>query len=517
MNRNSTHLKTVPLVLLTLLSGTSLTSQEISNQPNVVIIYGDDVGYGDVGVYGSKQIPTPHIDALAAGGLQFTDGHCSAATCSPSRFSMLTGIHGFRADVRILAPNAPLAIPVYTYTIADLFKDAGYQTAVIGKWHLGLGSKESPANWNGEVKPGPLEIGFDYSFLLPSTNDRVPCVYLENYNVVNYDPNDPIYVGFSPKQVNRQGSTKYPDGKTNRKTMTYYQSSHGHNHSVINGIGRIGYMSGGKAALWDDETMADVFVDKAREYITRHKDGPFFLFFSSQDIHVPRAPHPRFQGKTKLGYRGDAMVQFDWSVGQIIDALKTNGLLENTLVIFSSDNGPTYDDGYVDGTSAKTSTVNNDRDHYAAGPYRGGKYQIYEGGTRVPLIISWPGNIRTGTSDALVNQIDFLHSFATLLELDLPEGAAVDSRNTLDAFLGRSEQGLPFMIEEATNAVALRKDNWKYIEFHASKYKPKPGAPELYDLSKDIAETNNLIKDHPEIAESLKVQLHVLQNSGKIR
>jgi len=240
------------------------------------------------------------------------------------------------------------------------------------------------------------------------------------------------------------------------------------------------------------------------------------LFFSSQDIHVPRAPHPRFQGKTELGYRGDAMVQFDWSVGQIIDALKTNGLFENTIVIFSSDNGPTYDDGYVDGTSVKTSTVNNDRDHYAAGPYRGGKYQIYEGGTRVPLIISWPCKISAGTTDALVNQIDFLHSFAKLLDLDLPDGAAIDSRNTLDAFLGKSEQGLPFMIEEAANALALRKDNWKYIEFHASKHKPKPGSPELYDLSEDIAEANNVIKDHPEIAESLRVQLHALHRSSTI-
>ncbi|MDG1667767.1 MAG: arylsulfatase [Opitutae bacterium] len=517
MNLNSIPRQAAFRVLAALLSVVSLTAKATTNQPNVVIIYGDDVGYGDVGVYGSEHIPTPHIDALAASGLHFTDGHCSAATCSPSRFSMLTGIHGFRANVRILAPNAPLAIPVETYTIADLFKDAGYQTAVIGKWHLGLGSKEAPADWNAEVKPGPLEIGFDYSFLLPSTNDRVPCVYLENYNVVNYDPNDPIYVGFSPKQVNRPDSTEYPDGKTNREAMTYYQSSHGHNHSVINGIGRIGYMSGGKAALWDDETMADVFVDKARDYITRHKDEPFFLFFSSQDIHVPRAPHPRFQGKTELGYRGDAMVQFDWSVGQIIDALKTNGLLENTIVIFSSDNGPTYDDGYIDGTSAKTSTIDNDRGHYAAGPYRGGKYQIYEGGTRVPLIISWPGNIRTGTSDALVNQIDFLHSFATLLQLGLPEGSAVDSRNTLDAFLGISDQGLPFMIEEAANAAALRTDNWKYIEFHASKYKPTPGSPELYDLSDDIAEANNVIKDHPEIADSLKEQLHALQKSTGIR
>ena len=488
-----------------------------SEKPNVVIIYGDDVGFGDVGVYGSEKIPTPHIDALAANGLRFTDAHCSAATCSPSRFSMLTGIYGFRANVRILAPNAPLAIPVDTYTLADLFKEAGYQTAVIGKWHLGLGSKEAPADWNGLVKPGPLEIGFDYSFLLPSTNDRVPCVYLENYMVVNHDPNDPIFVGFSPEEVNRPGSSSYPNGRENRQAMTYYQSSHGHNNSVINGIGRIGFMSGGKAALWDDETMADVFVDKARDYIRTNKNAPFFLFFSSQDIHVPRAPHPRFQKKTKLGYRGDAMVQFDWCVGQIIAALKTSDILENTIVIFSSDNGPTYDDGYVDGSTVKTSKADNDQGHYAAGPFRGGKYQIYEGGTRVPLIISWPNIIVPGSTNALVNQIDFIHSFATFLDLDLPKDAALDSRNTIDAFFGRSDQGLPYMLEEAVNAVAIRKDKWKYIEFHASKYRPNPGPAELYDLSTDIAEVNNVIAEHPQVAKSLRKQLSIIQDSNGIR
>ena len=488
-----------------------------SEKPNVVIIYGDDVGFGDVGVYGSEKIPTPHIDALAANGLRFTDAHCSAATCSPSRFSMLTGIYGFRTNVRILAPNAPLAIPVDTYTLADLFKEAGYQTAVIGKWHLGLGSRDAPADWNGLVKPGPLEIGFDYSFLLPSTNDRVPCVYLENYMVVNRDPNDPIFVGFSPEEVNRPGSSSYPNGLENRQAMTYYQSSHGHNDSVINGIGRIGFMSGGKAALWDDETMADVFVDKARDYIRTNKNAPFFLFFSSQDIHVPRAPHPRFQEKTKLGYRGDAMVQFDWCVGQIIAALKTSDILENTIVIFSSDNGPTYDDGYFDGSTVKTSKADNDQGHYAAGPFRGGKYQIYEGGTRVPLIISWPNIIVPGSTNALVNQIDFMHSFATFLDLDLPKDAALDSRNTIDAFFGKSDQGLPYMLEEAVNAVAIRKDKWKYIEFHASKYRPNPGPAELYDLSADIAEVNNVIAEHPQVAKSLRKQLSTIQDSNGIR
>lgn len=489
---------------------------DASNRPNVVIIYGDDVGYGDVGIYGSEKIPTPNIDALAENGLRFTDGHCSAATCSPSRFSMLTGVHAFRSQVKILGPNAPLTISTDSFTLADLFRAAGYETAVIGKWHLGLGSKTAPADWNAEVKPGPLEIGFDYSFLLPSTNDRVPCVYLENYDVVNYDPNDPIFVGFSTEQVNHPGSTAYPDGKINRKAMSYYQSSHGHNHSVINGIGRIGYMAGGKAALWDDETMADVFVEKARDYIGKPKNGPFFLFFSSQDIHVPRAPHPRFQGKTELGYRGDAMVQFDWCVGQIMEALQANDLLEDTLVIFSSDNGPVYDDGYVDGTITKTSSANNDQGHYGAGPYRGGKYQIYEGGTRVPFILSWPSIIDPGTSDALVNQIDFLRSFASLIGQQLPNNAGVDSRDTLDAFLGKSGKGLPYMIEEAANAIALRKGEWKYIQFHASKYKPNPGAPELYNLREDPSETDNLILRYPKIADALRTELLNIQHSAGI-
>ncbi|CAI8258892.1 MAG: Arylsulfatase [Opitutia bacterium UBA7350] len=502
-------------LLLSVITVSNPCYAKISN-PNVVIIYGDDLGYGDVGAYGSKKIPTPNIDALASQGLKFTDGHCTAATCSPSRFSMLTGTHSFRANIRILAPNAPLCIPVNTYTLADLFKEAGYDTAIIGKWHLGLGSKEAPADWNSDVKPGPLEIGFDYSFLLPSTNDRVPCVYLENYRVVDHDPNDPIFVGFSPKQVNRIGSTAYPDGKLDRAAMTYYPSSHGHEHSVINGIGRIGYMAGGKQALWDDETMADVFVGKARAYISKNRDKPFFLYFSSQDIHVPRAPHPRFHGKTDLGYRGDATVQFDWTVGQIVEALKNEGLFDNTILILSSDNGPAYDDGYVDGTTVKTSKANNDQGHYGAGPYRGGKYQIYEGGTRVPFIITWPKEIQPDTSDALVSQIDFLHSFATFLKIQLPEDAAPDSRDTLDAFLGQSKEGLPFMIEEAANALALRKGEWKYIEFHPSRYNPIPLKPELYNLRSDAAENNNQILGNPEIAASLKAQLDALQQSKGI-
>ncbi|MFC1764384.1 arylsulfatase [Planctomycetota bacterium] len=480
-----------------------------AEKPNVVIIYGDDVGFGDVGAYGAKMIPTPNIDRLAKEGLLFIDGHCSAATCTPSRYSMLTGIHGFRNGVSILPPNAPLTISTEILTLPKLFQKAGYVTGVVGKWHLGLGAKGVPVDWNSDVKPGPLEIGFEKSFLLPSTNDRVPCVYLEGYRVVKRDPADPIYVSAS-KPIDLEGSTEYPNGKTDRETMTYYQSTHGHDNSVINGIGRIGYMAGGKSALWDDETMADVFVTQAKKYIAANKEKPFFLYFSSQDIHVPRAPHPRFQGTTKLSYRGDAMVQLDWSTGQILQALEENGLTDNTIVIFSSDNGPVYDDGYADGTEVKTSQGEVDRGHDGSGMYRGGKYQIYEGGTRVPFIVRWPAKIKPSTSDALVNQIDFIASFAALLEIDLPADEAVDSRNMLAAFLGQDQEGLPFMIEEAGRASrALRRGEWKYIN--------KQKQAELYNLNDDPSEQHNLIARHPEKAASMKRQLEELMAAGRIR
>lgn len=487
-------------------------------RPNVVIIYGDDVGLGDVGAYGSKMIPTPNIDRLAAEGLRFTDGHCTAATCTPSRFSLLTGTHAFRHDARILPPNAPLLIPTDMLTLPKLFKQAGYHTGVIGKWHLGIGDGKTPVDWNGEVKPGPLEVGFDSSFLLPSTNDRVPCVLLRDHRVIDLDPNDPLYVGNRPDEVARPGSTPYPDGRINPEAMSYYRSTHGHNNSVINGIGRIGFMSGGKSALWDDETLADRFVDEARAYIEQHKAEPFFLYFASQDIHVPRTPHPRFKGKTELGYRGDAMVQFDWTTGEIMNALEKAGVADNTIIIFSSDNGPVYDDGYDDGTSVHCSTEEVDHGHDGSGVWRGGKYQIFEGGTRVPFIVRWPERIKPGVSDALVNQVDLLGSFAELLGVKLPAGTAVDSRSTLAAFLGDDPKGQEFMVEESFG-LALREGSWKFVA------PAKPGWPDkrppiaraLYNLEEDRGETNNLASVFPERAERMEQQLKAIIDSGGIR
>lgn len=483
-------------------------------KPNVVIIYGDDVGFGDVGAYGAKLIPTPNIDRLAAEGIRFTDGHSSASTCTPSRFSMLTGVHGFRHGVSILPPNAPLCIPTDIFTLPKMFRQAGYRTHVIGKWHLGLGTQGVPTDWNGDVKPGPLEIGFDSSLLLPSTNDRVPCVYLEGHRVLNLDPSDPLYVSNQKKNVMGKGNTQYPDGRKDRSAMTYYKSSHGHNNSVINGIGRMGYMSGGKSALWNDETIADVFVEAAKKFITENKDRPFFLYFASHDVHVPRAPNPRFHGMSKLGYRGDSMVQFDWTTGEIMKVLDDNGLTDNTIVIFSSDNGPVYDDGYKDGTTVHLSNGENDRGHDASGIYSGGKYKLEEGGTRVPFIIRWPARIQPGVSSALVNQIDLMASFAALLDLDLPNGAALDSRNALPALLGEDrEVGLPFMIEEDGKDLGLRTGEWKFMSI-----KKKTGQiSKLFNLKTDPGEKKNLVSEHPERAAKMGNKLNQLIEAKGVR
>ncbi len=498
------------LSLITTLSSFSLAE----TKPNIVIIYGDDVGYGDVGCYGATKIPTPFIDKLASEGLRFTDGHCSSATCTPSRYSMLTGLYGFREGVAVLPPNAPICISTEDITLPKMLKKAGYNTAVVGKWHLGIGDGKTPVDWNGDVKPGPLEVGFDYSFLLPSTNDRVPCVYVENHRVVNLDPADPLYVGTAPEG---HTSTSYPYGRTNPEAETYYAADEQHSESVIGGIARIGKMWGGKSALWNDETMADEFVDKASAFIAKQDSNtPFFLYFASQDIHVPRAPHPRFQGKTELGKRGDAMVQFDWTVGAVVNALEKHGFRENTIVIVSSDNGPVYDDGYDDGTTVRKSTKESDNGHDGSGIFSGGKYQIFEGGTRVPFIIRWPNNITAGsTSDALVNQIDFIASFAELTGVELADSEAIDSRNSLDAFLGKDPKGLSYTVEEALGAIALREGPWKYIP--AKKTKKGTIPQSLYNLDEDKAEKINLIDSHPEQAKAMQEHLEKIIASKSLR
>ena len=486
-------------LLFALAAGFS-SSVSAAKRPNIILIMADDLGYGDVGCYGAKpeHVKTPNIDRLAKEGLRFTSGYCSASTCTPTRFSLLTGKYAFRQErTGISMPNDPLLIKPGTVTIASLLKQAGYATAVVGKWHLGLGKKPGP-DWNGEIKPGPLELGFDRCFLLPTTNDRVPPVYVENHRVRNLDPNDPLWV--SHKNLDNQ-----PTGITHRETLRM-DWHHGHNNSIHNGIGRIYFFGGGQQALWRDEDLADAWVTESVKWIEKNQSKPFFLFFPSHDIHRPCMPHERFQGKSSLGYRGDAIVELDWSVGQLLDTLDRLKLTENTLVILCSDNGPKLIDGYKDGGLEKNGT------HKAAGPYRGGKYEVYEGGTRTPFITRWPGSIKPGVSDEMVCTVDLAASLASLTAQTLPDDSCPDSFNLLPALLGKPDaKGRDHLLQQGNdgNHLALRTGDWKLLR--------QKGAYELYDLAKDAGEKKNVMADHPEVAVKLKAQLERLENNPRSR
>jgi arylsulfatase A-like enzyme len=349
------------------------TVAEQPTKPNVVIIYMDDLGYGDVGAYGATELKTPNFDRLAEGGVRFTDGHATSATCTPSRYGLLTGVYPWRnKDAKILPGTAPLIIDTEQLTIPKIFKEKGYHTGIVGKWHLGLGN--GIVDWNQHVAPGPNEVGFDQAYILAATQDRVPTVYIDNGYVDNLDPKDPIEVSY---QKNFDGQ---PTGKDNPELCTYVMWHHGHNNTIVNGIPRIGFMKGGEAAKWSDIDMADHFLAKAQDYVKAHKSEPFFLVYTMQQPHVPRTPHPRFEGKSGMGPRGDAIIEADWCLGEFMKTLEDEGILENTLIIFSSDNGPVLNDGYYDDAVEKLG------DHTPAGVLRGGKYSLYQAGTRVPMM-----------------------------------------------------------------------------------------------------------------------------------
>ncbi len=472
--------------------------------PNIIIFYVDDLGYGDVGCYGARGVETPNVDALAEQGILFTDAYSTAATCTPSRYSLLTGRYAFRNNAAILPGDAPLLIRPGTPTLASMLKKAGYKTGVVGKWHLGLG--DGNIDWNGEVKPGPLEIGFDYSFLLPATGDRVPTVYVENHRVVNLTPQDsPIRVSYNEKLDG------YPNGLDHPELLRQ-KADPQHSNTIVNGVSRIGYMQGGESALWVDEEFPDVFTGKAKAFMASAKDEPFFLFFSFHDIHVPRLPNKRFEGKSSMGPRGDAIVQMDWITGEVLNELKKLGIEDNTLVIFTSDNGPVLDDGYEDGA------VEMLGDHRPAGPLRGGKYSAYEAGTRVPTIVRWPGVATPGKSDALVSQVDFYASLAALTGYELAPDEAIDSRDILDALLDPQKEGSEFILEESFT-MSIRRGHWKYIEpFSKEKQLPtwmaRKGVeggfqfyPQLFNLETDLGEQVNVAEENPEIVQSLQAEI----------
>jgi arylsulfatase A-like enzyme len=470
-----------------------------SDKPNIIVILADDLGYGDVGCYGSIGLKTPNIDRIAASGLRFTNGYCSSATSTPSRFALLTGSYPWRnSKARVLPGDAPLLIDPAKTTLPGMLRQAGYYTGIVGKWHLGLGQGE--IDWNRRIGPGPNEVGFDYSYIFAATADRCPTVFIENGTVVNLDPSDPIEVSY---KKNFPGE---PTGRDN-PGMLKMGLTQGHDGTIVDGISRIGFMKGGKKARWQDEYIVDTFLLKAEKFIEKNRDRPFFLYYALHEPHCPRVPNPKFIGKSGLGPRGDAIVEADWAVGQFLDKLEQLGLTSNTIIVFSSDNGPVLDDGYAD------FAVELNGDHLPWGPLRGGKYSLFDAGTHVPFIVSWPGHIEPGVSEALVCQIDLTASFAAFAGQPNP---SEDSQNVIEALLGKSRSGrTSLVLENGSGRVLIREDYWAMIP-------PYPGQPlfkavniesgfapdpQLYNLKKDPGEKENLAEKDKKRVEKMSESL----------
>lgn len=467
-----------------------------SDRPNVIIILADDLGYGDVSAYGSGTIDTPCIDRLAEEGVRLDNAYSTSATSTPSRYALMTGMYPWKnSNARILDGDAPLIISENQFTLPKMMQGIGYSTAAIGKWHLGMG--KGNVDWNSTVRPGAKEVGFDYSYIIAATNDRVPTVYVENGDVVGLEADDPIYVDYSENFEGEPTALDHPE-------MLRMEWSHGHNNSIVNGIPRIGYMKGGEKARWKDEEMAERFSLKVKEFIAENKDRPFFLYYGLHEPHVPRVLAARFAGSTPMGPRGDAIAEADWCVGELLSYLDSLELLENTLIIFSSDNGPVLDDGYADGA------VELAGDHKPAGGLRGGKYSLFDGGTHVPMFVYWKGHTVHSESDALVSQLDFLASLAALTGAVIPDG--LDSENCLDALLGRKgAEGRSHLVSEADGRLALRSGDWSMLPPYDGPERNITGNElgnlaeyALYNMTEDPAQQHNLASEYPRLLDSLK-------------
>lgn len=514
----SLFIKSILLLFFMLYSFYSNQEDVENTHPNIIIIYADDVGYGDISSYGAELIQTPNIDRLAAEGIRFTDAYATSSTCTPSRYSLLTGVYAFRnPGAQVLAGDAPMLIEPGSLTLPGVLQEAGYRTSVVGKWHLGLG--DGNLDWNGSITPGPLEVGFDESFLLPATNDRVPTVYVDGHYVYNLsEEDDPLKVSYGEPIGDLPTGHSHPE-------LLRYPADDQHSGTIVGDISRIGFMDGGQSAWWDDEEMAFVFAERSERFIRENagEDQPFFLYLSMHENHVPRAPHPQFVGTSGVGLRGDTVHELDWVVGDIIRVLEELDIRDETMIIFSSDNGPVLFDGYEDGA------LENHNDHDPNGGFRGGKYIAYEGGTRLPLILSWPNGVDKGlVSDALISQVDLLASFASLTGVDLSGYDHLDSSDLLEALTGRTEQGNEFLIQQSSDGLAIRKGHWKYIEpgnragwaYTRHNLGDTPlnieslGEDEyLFNLEDDPRETTNLAEEHPEKLQELRTLLDEVRDT----
>ncbi len=455
------------------------------SKPNIVVIYTDDQGFGDASCYNPQsKIRTPNLDKLAAGGMRFTDAHCSDTVCTPSRYGLLTGRYSWRTTLKqgVFGAEAPCLITDDRMTLATLCRDHGYVTAMVGKWHLGMDfpGEQDSRDWSQPVKDMPLDKGFDYFFGIPASL---------NYGVLAW------FEGRFAKVP----PTLFTKKKPNDLNPGDYRIMPPYEPKPAKGLMEV-------APDFADGECLTRFTDKAVEYIggrAAAKDGrPFFLYLPYTSPHLPVIPLEQFRGKSGCGAYGDFMLETDWHVGRVMDALEAGGMTENTLIVFSSDNGP----------ENPWKQRIEQHQHYSSGVYREGKRSIYEGGHRVPFIVRWPEVVKPGgVWDGPVCQTDVLATLADILGAKLPENAGEDSVSFYGALSGNaSTKYRPPVIHHAANGrLAIRDGKWKLIMEHGRNSR------ELYDLDADPGEKNDVISRHPDIVAQLTERITAIVQKGR--
>ncbi len=481
-----------------------------TRKPNIILINADDLGYGDLSCYGATKLRTPNVDRLAREGRRFTDTHSASAVCSPSRYGLLTGRFPLRKNFWGPLPHThELTIDPSRPTLASVLKSAGYATAAIGKWHLGFG--EGRCDWNKPLKPGPLELGFDDYFGMPTVNSGPPWVYVENHGVVDYDPADPFVYGKTP------ATQRWPE----------------------KGMGNFGGAE--KAHLrYRDEYVGTTLAEKAVAWIkerhAQHKERPFFLYLATTNIHHPFTPHPRFKGTSQCGLYGDFVHELDWMVGEVLKTLDVLGLADDSMVVFTSDNG-----GMLNNTGQKAWNAG----HPLNGKLLGMKFGAWEGGHRVPFIVRWPGQVPAGTeSDALVSHIDLIATFAEAAGTTIPARAVVDAVSQLAEFTGTATAPARDLLVISPNSpkhLTIRKGRWVYIpardeggfqqknigdhcfggaavhqltkqvnsDVVDGEIREDAPPAQLYDLKADPGQAQNVYNEYPEVVAELSAVLKI--------
>lgn len=519
-NLNLLHLLAV--LVFSILAASCSGTEEVSQTPNVILIYADDLGYGDLSCQGATKVQTPNIDKLAEQGRRFTDAHTVSAVCTPSRYALLTGEYPIRVDSWGPLPTLEkLLIDTTTLTVGKLFQKKGYATACLGKWHLGFGTEEN--DWQVPLGPGPNEVGFDYYWGIPFVNSGSPYVYVENKTVVGHVPDDPlVYLG-----------RNYEGDLEPSPTPTFPKEASIKSPNIFAGALKA-------HEIYDDEKTGTYLTEKATDWISKNKDNPFFLYFATTNIHHPFTPAPRFKGTSQAGLYGDYIHELDWMVGEIVKSLEANGLTENTMIIFTSDNGAMLNLG---------GRIAVEKGHKINGDLLGFKFGVWEGGHRVPFIVKWPGKVPAGTvSDELISNMDMLASFAALTgqEQDL-NLADKNSINVLPTFLSdeKSNREELLLAPRKEKNLGLRQGKWMYIPaqgsggFGGSKPhhhawggpagakllgsknsdiengKIKADAPpaQLYDLEADPNQTQNLYNKYPDVVAMMDGRLSELKDN----